>query len=110
MVYKLMQSLEPFWKIWSLLTTNYRSDFLGSSLTPGVGLPISLLERRANKKTREKGRSLETRNARAHAFRGTFSSDPRDKGLNLEPRNPRVHASRGNFSSGYTRDKGLCLT
>ena len=54
-------------------------------IVPGVGLPISLLERRANKKTREKGR-------------------------NLEPRNARVHAFRGNFSSGYPRDKGMCLT
>ena len=76
-----------------------------------MGLPISLLERRANKKTREKGRNLEPRNARVHAFRGNFSSGyPRDKGRNLEVRNPRVHAFRGNFSSGYLRDKGLCLT
>ena len=56
-----------------------------SAYLPGLGLPISLLERRANKKTCEKG-------------------------LNLKPRNARVHAFRGNFSSGYPRDKGLCLT
>ena len=37
-----------------------------------MGLPISPLERRANKKTREKGRNLEPRNARVHAFRGNF--------------------------------------
>ena len=53
---------------------------------PGAGLPISLLERRANKKTCEKGRSLEPRNARIHAFRDNFSSSyPRDKGHNLVP-------------------------
>ena len=76
-----------------------------------MGLPKSLLERRANKKTRGKGRNLEFRNARVHAFRGNFSSGfPRDKGCNLEPRNPRVHAFRGNCSSGYPRDKSLCLT
>ena len=54
-------------------------------------LPISLLERRANKKTREKGRNLKPRNAPVHAFRGNFSSGcSRDKECNLEPRNPRV--------------------
>ena len=65
-----------------------------------MGLPISLLERRANKNTREKGCNLELRNARIHVFRGNFSSGyPCDKGRNLEPRNPRVHASRGSFLS-----------
>ena len=54
-------------------------------ISPGVILPISLLERHANKNTREKG-------------------------CNFEPRNARVHAFRGNFSSGYPCDKGLYLT
>ena len=77
---------------------------------PGAGLPISLLERRANKKSREKGHNLEPRNARVHAFRGNFSSGyPRDKGRNLEPRNPHIHAFKDNFSSAYLHDKGLCL-
>ena len=62
---------------------------------PRAGPPISLLERGA-KKTCEKGRNLEPRNAHFHAFRGNFSSGyPRDKGCNLEPRNPRVHAFIG---------------
>ena len=56
-------------------------------------LPISLLERRANKKTREKGNNLEPKNACVHVFRSNFSSgDPRNQGYNLEPRNPGVHA------------------
>ena len=76
-----------------------------------MGLPVSLAERRANKKTREKGRNLTPRNARVHAFRLNFSSGyPRDKGCTLKPRYPRVHAFISTFSSGYPRDKGLCLT
>ena len=75
---------------------------------PGAGLPISLLERRANKKTREKGRNLKPRNARVHAFRGNFHLVIH--AIRVVIWSLEIPAFRGNFSSGYPRDKGLCLT
>ena len=43
-----------------------------SHICPGAGLSLSLIERRENKKTRKKGRHLEPKNPRVHAFRDFF--------------------------------------